>query len=179
MADLPAGWTDSGAKVDLNTVWPDDKTVGPCAGAADLTSHRSAFSASAFVSEQVGVIGSYVTQYRSDADSALYLVRFSSPKFDSCNETQLHSEISNTSSITTTVVLGSSAGGPSSEAAKVVSVVNSTTDGIALTSTITQVYLKAARTVGWLQFVESSMTPIDPALQQKLISLFATRLATL
>jgi predicted small secreted protein len=177
-ADLPAGWADTGLQLDLGTIWPDDKTIGPCVDATDLTARRTAFSGSAFSTGSLAIVSSYVTQYQSDADASLYLVRFSSPKLKDCLDTTLRAAVPQSSTIVTTVVIGPGAGGPANEAARIDVVVSFTTNGVAQTSTITQVYLKAARTVGWLQFSRNSVTPIEPALQQNLINLFATRLAT-
>ena len=178
MADLPAGWADTGLKLDLSTIWPDDTTIGPCVDATDLTSRRTAFSGSAFSTGSLAIVSSYVTKYQSDADASLYLLRFSSPKLKNCLDTSLRAAVPQSSSIATTVAIGPGAGSPSNQAARIDVVVSFTTNGVAQTSSITQVYLKAARTVGWLQFSRNSVTPIAAALQQSLVNLFATRLAT-
>jgi hypothetical protein len=176
-ADLPAGWTDTGLHLDLSTIWPDDKTIGPCADATDLTARRTAFSGTAFSTGSLAIVGSYVTQYQTDADATQYLDRFSSPKLKACLDTTLRAAVPQSSDIVTTIVIGPGAGGPRNQAARIDVVVSFTTNGVAQTSTITQVYLKAARTVGWLQFSRNSVTPIEPALLQNLVTVFATRLA--
>jgi hypothetical protein len=181
-SDLPSGWTASPAQTSADDGAAQAR-FAKCVGIRNTHADKVAEADSQEFSNKDASISSSASSYSSAADVAADKSAFQDgSKATSCMTTMLRSEMTGQLPAGATLddlnlkVLPGNNGGPANVIAKITGTIKVTSSGQHLQVYLDSTYIAGKKIEAEVDF-ESFSTPVDPALQAKLVKAVAERVA--